>query len=775
VLANRIESGVVENNGELKRRRAAAAKAVSDRDDLRHGWKPCPSTTGQRLLVGALLAGFVLPVLASAASAKKAGSPVVLNSKVTILLGADEPAPIGEAAQDLASDFEKVLGSKPAIVNRTEDAGAVTILIGYQSKILGSLRPAGLTEPESFSISTTSARWKKGQPTKVVLLAGADMRGTIYAIYQFSQEYLGTDPMYYWTDHEPAHQEQIEVPAGLKKDFPAPVFKYRGFFINDEDMLTGWAPGEKKDHTGISLEVWNKIYETILRLKGNMVCPGTWIFPDDPQVPLAGKRGLIITQHHAIPLGLNVARWPDNVPYSYTEHADILERAWKDAVAEYVPNQEILWTVGLRGLSDASYAAADPSVRNNDQALGALITKAIADQMSIVRASHPDAKFITSLWQEGARLVQQGYLKIPPEVALEWADTGYGYLQDKGEVAKGQGAYYHVAMMNSRANQLTEMVPMDRVAAELGRYIKVGATNYLLINTSDIRPVSMMTKAVMDVGWKGLPPEAAGDFYHQWASAEFGEKAAAQVADVYTAYFAAPAHFPVRPPAAGNASGNNEPALEYGDNYYHTQARRILLTYMIGSPLYSLPGQAPKWTPPRVFAGLPGQSGAQWLPAAIADEIQRCDDAQPRWDALWQKAVAAEALVAPERQNFYKASVLAMIAINQESNRILSLSAKAVQAAGKGDTAGAHEAAEQALRSFDAIHKAEADAEYGKWKNWYRGDWLTGIGRTQELMQAFEKYLDDPQSPLPAPVFWTGWEAYYQIMHYEGDRSADVK
>jgi hypothetical protein len=264
-------------------------------------------------------------------------------------LSHDEPAPIAEAAQDLANDFEKVLGTKPRIVNSPEDAASVTILIGYKSKLVAGLRPFPLAKPESFSISTARARWKKGQRAKVVLLTGADMRGTIYAIYQFSEEYLGIDPMYYWTDYEPAHKEQIEVPASLKKEYPAPLFKYRGLFINDEDLLTGWAPGEKKDHTGISLEVWNKIYETILRLKGNMVAPGTWIFPNEPQVKLAGKRGLIITQHHAIPLGLNVARWPENVPYSYTAHPEILEHAWKDAVAEYAPGQEVLWTVGLRG------------------------------------------------------------------------------------------------------------------------------------------------------------------------------------------------------------------------------------------------------------------------------------------------------------------------------------------------------------------------------------------------------------------------------------------
>src|SRR5581483_10742535 len=127
-----------------------------------------------------------------------------------------------------------------------------------------------------------------------------------------------------------------------------------------------------------------------------------------------------------------------------------------------------------------------------------------ADQMSIVRSVHPDAQFIINLWQEGTRLAQQGYLKIPPEVGTVWADTGYGYLQDRGEVSKGQGAYYHVAMFNNMANQLTEMVPMSRVIAELGRYIKAGATNYFLVNTSDIRPVVMMAKAVMDVAWGGL-------------------------------------------------------------------------------------------------------------------------------------------------------------------------------------------------------------------------------------------------------------------------------
>lgn len=714
--------------------------------------------------IGLLLALAV----AIAASAQTRQQGAVIDSNVVLLVGPEEPGPVVLAAQDLASDFQKVFGKRAAIVHSSRDAAPVTILIGFRSALAKQLQPAQLTKPESFSISVSHVHWSGSPASQAVLLTGADMRGTIYAIYQFSQDYLGIDPMYYWTDDAPARRSRIELPAHLKRIFPPPVFKYRGIFTNDEDLLTGWAPAPKGEQTGISLAVWNKIYETILRLKGNIVCPGTWIFPDDAQIALAGKRGLIVSQHHAIPLGVNVARWPKNVPYSYTEHPEILERAWRDAVNAYPPGVEILWTVGLRGLSDASYARFDPNVRGDNKKLGKVIGEAIADQMKIVRERHPHAQFITSLWQEGARLVQQGDLKIPPEVGLVWADSGYGYLLDNGEVAAGQGAYYHVAMMNGRANQLTEMVPVKRIYSELGRYIKAGATNYMLLNTSDIRPVSMTTEAVMNLAWKGLPPGMNADvFYRRWAAKEFGKKAASQLAAVYKGYFAAPAYNTVR--------GHR---LEWGDNYYHSEARLLMLAYMTKDPLYSLPSQSPRWIEPRVFdfpQDSAGPAGRQHLGQIAAEQAQRCQEAQARWDAVWAKAMKAEPAVLPERLPFYRAQVLAMTAINRESNRMLWKIAQAVQQAIAGDQAAAHTSAEQALDAIAEIHKAEAAAEYGKWKNWYRGDWLTGINRTNDILQIFAKYLEDPMSPLPPPVLWTGWEAYHHIMLYEGDRSADVK
>ena len=75
---------------------------------------------------------------------------------------------------------------------------------------------------------------------------------------------------------------------------------------------------------------------------------------------------------------------------------------------------------------------------------------------------------------------------------------------------------------------------------------------------------------------------------------------------------------------------------------------------------------------------------------------------------------------------------------------------------------------------INAVRQAEAGAEYGKWKNWYRGDWLTGVYRTRQIAETFLKFLSDPLTRLDPPILWNGWEAYYHIMRYEGDRTADV-
>jgi hypothetical protein len=733
-----------------------------------------------------------LSLSSAAAPAFAQTTPITINSTITIVESAQEPGPIQRATEDLRHDFAKVFGQQPKLVTSLSDAGKVTILIAQNQNAPAEsgCTPASGTEAFSFSLANSGGK-------RVVCLTGTDMRGTIFAIYEFSQHILGVDPMYLWTDKQPTKRASIALRPDFSRNYPSPVFKYRGFFTNDEDLLSGWIPPAKGEQTGISLKAWDMVFETTLRLKGNMVVPGTWIFPDDAQVHAATERGLIVNQHHAIPLGVNVARWPADVPYNYSTHPEILERAWTNAVNAYKPDEEILWSVGLRGLSDSSYASLDESIRNNDPLLGQRISDAIADQMRIVRAKYPNAQFVTDLWQEGARLMQEGYLKIPPEVSLVWADTGYGDMQDGGKVAAGHGMYFHVAMMNGQANQLSEMVSVKIIQSEIGRYIKAGATSYFLVNTSDIRPYVMTTRAVMNMAYAGNltgvsaaigqaetdPAESApgGDsedaYYRQWITEEFGPRSVAALTKTYKDYFAAPS---LRPPfgpprltSAGNAPPqtprSNVPLFE-GDNHYHSEARRLILDTLSEHQVAAIPSQSPKWTLPRVMP----EPNAEVRTTLIDRDIKDCTDAQPRWDAVWNDAVAAKSLIDPASSAYYQEAVLTMITINRESNHMLFEVANAVKDAHAGDTAKAQTETTEALRSLDTIQASMHAAEYGKWKNWYRGDWLTGVYRTRELVQAYADHLKDPMAKLPAPASWSGWEGYFHIMEYEGDRSVDV-
>ncbi len=705
--------------------------------------------------------------VAAAAFPSAARAEVKIDGSVTVVESAQAIGPVERATKDLLSDFNKVFGTTPRLVTTLADAGPVSIVIGQGPEMPFGLKCSMATDTEAFAFSIVKLPGKK----QAVCLTGADMRGTIFAIYEFSQAYLGIDPMYLWTDKQPEKRSSIALPADFARVYPKPVFRYRGFFPNDEDLLTGWVPAEKGEQTGISPKTWDKVYETILRLKGNMVVPGTWIFPDDAQVHLATERGLIVNQHHAIPLGVNVARWPKDVPYNYSTHPEILERAWTNAVATYKPDAEILWSVGLRGLSDQSYAALDPSVRDNDPLLGERVSAAIADQMKIVRAKYPKAQFVTDLWQEGARLMDKGYLKIPPEVTLVWADTGYGDMQDGGKVAAGQGAYFHVAMMNGEANQLSEMVPVERIQSELGRYIKAGATSYLLVNTSDIRPVAMTTRALMEVAWGGVPAGGDGDFYRRWATEEFGAKSVDALTALYREYFAAPALRPQPQLSGSDADADRgdagvwRPALSLGDAADHSGYAERAPGGGDAEPVSQVDAAAVvsgvRRADAKDAAG-PGYSGMRGGAGAMGCGVGACGGGGGSGRSRRGATTTRQ-------------DVLTMITINRESNRALMLVAKAVEDDEAGRTEQARSEAAEALRALDAVQESMAKAEYGQWKNWYRGDWLTGVYRTRELVQSYADHLQDRMAKLPAPMLWSGWEAYFHIMEYEGDRTVDVK
>ncbi len=165
--------------------------------------------------------------------ARAQDKPISITSAVTILESAQEPGPVHRATQDLVADFTKVFGRAPKTVEGLDAnvaaSGPVALVIAQSQNLPAGVGCTVPTDRESFALSTTETGVG---PTRrrIVCLVGADMRGTIYAIYEFSQSVLGVDPMYLWTDKQPAKRASITLPADFAHTYPSPVFKYRGFF-----------------------------------------------------------------------------------------------------------------------------------------------------------------------------------------------------------------------------------------------------------------------------------------------------------------------------------------------------------------------------------------------------------------------------------------------------------------------------------------------------------------------------------------------------------------
>ena len=662
-----------------------------------------------------------------AASCLPASAQVAIDANVTLLIGSREPTALRKAAADLANDLEKVFGKRVREASEPSKSGPVVICVSLDENL-----PAGVAKPtthETLLIQPVNQPWPGVR--QAVVLTGSDLRGAIYAVYEFSHRHLGVDPFFWWTDNAPPRRARVVVPAAKLQDGP-PAFRYRGWFINDEDLLTGWKPGTK-DGAGISLEVWDRIYEALLRLKGNMMTPGTFLFPDEPQVKAARDRGIVISQHHIEVVGLNTYRWPDDQPYSIFGRPDLLARAWKNAVSEYLPDQEVIWTVGYRGRHDRPFWSDDKQAPKDDAGRAKAIRGAIDTQMELVRSSRRDPYFLMNAWSEAVPLVRSGALKIPEGVHLVWPDNGHGIIRDENSIAAGQGVYYHTAMYNSRANQLTEMVPLERIQRELGRAAKAGATEYLLINTSDLRPVTLTTRAVMELAWDSQSwqkSDAPAGYLARWSREEFGASGADAASAYYRAYFAAPGRY-------GPAEQET-----LADNAYHYFARDILVHFIQGKA-------AP--------------TAARFLVVAR--------EAEPRWAAVQAAAERAAKAAPAARREFVQSHILTQAAIHLYSNRMLMHVAEAIGAPADRQAPLLKSAAADAERVLQSMKAAE----YGKWKGFYDGDLMVNVRHSSALIDAAIAKIETGKPTDGVKIAVQPADPYVTLKAYQGTRRVNLQ
>ncbi|WUR14771.1 glycosyl hydrolase 115 family protein [[Empedobacter] haloabium] len=456
--------------------------------------------------------------------------------------GADH-AGVLRAARDLREDVRRVTGLAPAL--RTEDApaGRDVVIVGTlgHSALVDSLVAAG-----KLDVSAIRGKWEGWQAQtltrplpgveRALVIAGSDKRGTIYGIYELSRQ-IGVSPWHWWADVPATRHAALSVSAA-RPVTDAPVVRYRGIFLNDEaPALTGWA---KEKFGGYNHRFYEKVFELLLRLRGNYLWPAMWdaaFFADDPlNGKLADEYGIVMGTSHHEPMMRAHKEWQrgGQGPWDYSRNGGVLREFWRGGLRATREYEKVI-TLGMRGDGD------EPMSR---QANVALLEKIVADQRAMIgQELGENVPQAWALYKEVQEYYEQG-MRVPEDVLLLWCDDNWGNLrrlptpEERGR-AGGAGIYYHFDYVGGpRSYKWLNVTPLPKVWEQMHLAWRYDATRMWIVNVGDLKPMEVPMEFFLDYAWNPArwPADRLQDWLRGWATREFGAAHAADIADIVAKY-----------------------------------------------------------------------------------------------------------------------------------------------------------------------------------------------------------------------------------------------
>jgi glycosyl hydrolase family 115 (putative glucuronidase)/glycosyl hydrolase family 115 len=472
------------------------------------------------------------------------------QSVMTIYVDATDYAGVVRAATDLQKDIARVTGHTPIVVNTEKRLGTNAIIVGTigKSAIIDQLIKDHKIDPapiagkwESFFIQVV----KNPLPgsASALVIAGSDKRGTIYGIYDLSEE-MGVSPWYWWADVPVQHRDVLFVRAGKYIEGP-PAVKYRGIFLNDEaPALSGWV---KEKYGNFNHQFYEEVFELLLRLKANYLWPAMWdnaFDADDPLNPkLADEYGIVMGTSHHEPMMRAWKEWRvhGTGPWDYSTNGDTLREFWKEGI-DRNHHYESIVTVGMRGNGD------EPMVQGGDTGANTvLLEKIVADQRKIIGdVMHTNPSTVPQDWalyKEVQEYYEKG-MRVPDDVTLLWCDDNWGNVRrlptpDERKRSGGAGIYYHFDYVGDpRSYKWLNTIPITKIWEQMNLAHQYGANQIWIVNVGDLKPMEFPIEFFLDLARdpEQWPMQRIPEFTRLWAEREFGPKYASEIADIVSKY-----------------------------------------------------------------------------------------------------------------------------------------------------------------------------------------------------------------------------------------------
>ena len=382
----------------------------------------------------------------------------------------------------------------------------------------------------------------------LLLIAGSDKRGTIYGLFRLS-ELLGVSPFVNWSDLKPAELDSYNIETGDRYVSHEPSVEFRGFFINDEWPAFGnWC---SKHFGGFTAEMYENVFELLLRLKGNYLWPAMWssCFSNDgpglKSAELADELGVVMGLSHHEPClrhgeEYRQLRGPESIygdAWSFITNREGITRFWRDGLKRSGGFENVI-TVGMRGECDSTILGADATLKDNID----LLRDVLRTQRQLIAEEVGDdaaVPLMIALYKE-VEAYYYGDENTPglrtgcdelEDVILMLCDDNHGYLRTlpDEEMRKhpgGFGMYYHFDYHGGPVSyEWINSTYLPVVQQQMCTAYEYGIRRLWIVNVGDLGlqelPLSYFLDLAYDYDrWSGVP---ADEYLGKWLGRQFGE------------------------------------------------------------------------------------------------------------------------------------------------------------------------------------------------------------------------------------------------------------
>lgn len=403
-----------------------------------------------------------------------------------------------------------------------------------------------------------------------LVIYGSDRLGTIYGLFHLS-ELLGVTPYIYWGDAKPVSYERILLGTEPQTDGAGgsgkrvfvenfcskePSVKYRGFFINDEWPCFGnWTFSH---FGGFTAQMYDHVFEYLLRLKGNYLWPAMWtssFLLDGPglaSMELADEYGIYIGMSHHEPCMRSGEEFtlvkgedsPYGTDWSYVTNKEGILRFWEDGLKRSRGHQAFP-TIGMRGERDSKMLGEDSEISENVRLLKEIITnqrKMIAQQMQTGDEKIPQLfavyKEVEDYYFGDSSGGLRGFEELS-DVTLLLCEDNFGNMRALPEEAErghqgGFGMYYHLDYHGDPVSyEWMPSVPLSKIWEQMTQAYEYGVRELWVVNVGDLKfqeyPLGYFMNLAYDFDkWGSSAKNQTKQYTRQWLEQIFGAYASEQ-------------------------------------------------------------------------------------------------------------------------------------------------------------------------------------------------------------------------------------------------------